>query len=142
VLDGEEAIAEHRAQAIRLAGDLLTDIRAGDWPPPDADGPADTEVTFADSATFLARFFPGDDGAIAARAADLAAAQSLTGLRGGLSLADLARQTGISEQRLRDIEGRGLREAEVRDVAVYVRGLGGRLTLTAGIGESAPVVLT
>ena len=33
VLDGEDAITEHRAQAIELAGDLLTDIRAGDWPP-------------------------------------------------------------------------------------------------------------
>ena len=36
VLDGEDAIAEHQAQAIELAGDLLTDIRAGDWPPDDA----------------------------------------------------------------------------------------------------------
>jgi phage shock protein A len=142
VLDGEDAIAEHRTQAIRLAGDLLTDIRAGDWPPAQAEGPADLEVTFADAATFLARFFPADSGAIARRAADLAAAQTLAALRGDMSLADLSTETGISEQRLRDIEASGLRAAEVNEVAAYVRALGGRLTLTAKVGESAPVGLT
>ena len=141
VLDGEEAITEHRAQAIELAGDLLTDIRAGAWPPADADAPADIEVTFADSATFLARFFPADTGAIAARAADLGAARSLAGLRGGMSLAGLSSKTGISEQRLRDIEARGLRDAEVHEAAAYVRALGGRLTLTARLAESGPVLL-
>jgi phage shock protein A len=142
VLDGEDAIAEHRTQAIRLAGDLLTDIRAGDWPPAQAEGPADLEATFADAATFLARFFPADSGAIARRAADLAAAQTLAALRGDMSLADLSTETGISEQRLRDIEASGLRAAEVNEVAAYVRALGGRLTLTAKVGESAPVGLT
>jgi phage shock protein A len=142
VLDGEDAIAEHRTQAIRLAGDLLTDIRAGDWPPAQAEGPADLEATFADAATFLARFFPADSGAIARRAADLAAAQTLAALRGDNILADLSTETGISEQRLRDIEASGLRAAEVNEVAAYVRALGGRLTLTAKVGESAPVGLT
>jgi hypothetical protein len=142
VLDGEDAIAEHRNQALRLAGDLLTDIRAGDWPPANAEGPADLEVTLADPATFLARFFPADSGAIARRAADLAAAQTLAGLRGDMSLADLSTETGISERRLRDVEARGLGAAEVHEAAAYVRALGGRLTLTAVVGESAPVVLT
>ncbi len=141
VLDGEDAITEHWPQAVELAGDLLADIRAGAWPPEDARRAADIEVAFADSATFLARFFPADTGAIAVRAAHLAAAQSLAGLRGGMRLADLANQTGISEQRLRDIEARGLRAAEVHEAAAYVRALGGRLTLTAGLGESAPVVV-
>jgi phage shock protein A len=143
VLDGEDAIAEHGAQAIQLAGDALTDIRAGNWPPDDADGPADLEVTFADSATFLARFFRADTSATAARAADLAAAQSLAGLRSGngTSLADLSVKTGISQQRLREIEESGLRTAEVHEAVAYVRALGGRLTLTAKIGESDPVVL-
>jgi len=142
VLDGEDAIAAHRPQAIRLAGDLLTDVRAGDWPPDDADDPADTEVTFADSATFLARFFPTQASAIAARAAELAGARSAAGLRGSTSLADLARQTGMSEQRLREIEDSGLRTVQVHEAVAYVRGLGGRLTLTAELGESAPVQLT
>jgi hypothetical protein len=142
VLDGDEAIAEHWAQAVELAGDLLADIRAGDWPPTDAPRSADVEVTFADAAAFLARFFPADDGAIAARAADLAAARSLAGLRGSTSLADLSNKTGISEQRLREIEARGLHDAEVHEAAAYVRAVGGRLRLTADVGEAAPVVVT
>jgi len=142
VLDGADAIAAHRAQAIRLAGDLLTDVRAGDWPPADADAPADTEVTFADSATFLARFFPTQAGAIAAHAASLTAARSASGLRGSRSLADLARHTGMSEQRLREIEDSGLRDAQVHEAVTYVRGVGGRLTLIAELGDSAPVQLT
>jgi len=141
VLDGEEAITEHRAQAIRLAGDLLTDVRAGDWPPAHPDSAADTEVTFADSATFLARFFPERASAIAAGATALAAARSLDGLRGSVSLADLARQAGLSEQRLREIEDDGLRNAQVHEAVAYVRALGGRLTLTADLGDS-PVELT
>jgi hypothetical protein len=136
VLDGEDAIAAHRVQAIRLAGDLLTDVRAGDWPPDDADEPADTEVTFADSATFLARFFPASAGAIGARAAELAGARSAAGLRGSTSLADLARHTGLSEQRLREIEDSGLRVTQVHEAVAYVRGLGGRLTLTAELSDS------
>jgi hypothetical protein len=142
VLDGKDAITEHRVQAIRLAGDLLTDIRAGDWPPEDATDPADTEVTFADSATFLARFFPSQASGIAARAIDLAAARSAAGLRGSTSLSDLARQSGINEKRLREIEDGGFRDAEVREAVAYVRGLGGRLTLTAEVGESPPAELT
>jgi len=140
VLDGEDAIAEHRSRAIRLAGDLLTDIRAGDWPPDDAGDPADTEVAFADSATFLVRFFSSQASAVEARAAELAVARSLGELRGSLSLADLSNKTGISEQRLRQIEESGLRVAEVHEAVGYVRGLGGRLTLTAELQE--PVQLT
>jgi hypothetical protein len=144
VLDGEEAIAEHHDQAIQLAGDLLADIRAGDWPPADALDAADLEVTFADPSTFLARFFPADTGAIAERAAILGVAQTLAGLRrgNGMSLADLATETGISEARLRVIEARGLRVADVREAVAYVRALGGRLTLTAELADGAPVPLT
>jgi hypothetical protein len=144
VLDGEDAIDEHRYQAIQLAGDLLTDIRAGDWPPADALDAADLEVTFADSATFLARFFPADTGAIAERADALGVAQTLGGLRSGngMSLADLATETGISEERLRVIEARGLRVAEVHEAVAYVRALRGRLTLTAEMADAAAVPLT
>jgi phage shock protein A len=144
VLDSEDAITEHRAQAIELAGDLLTDIRAGDWPPADALDAADLAVTFADSATFLARFFPADTGAIVERAAVLAAAQTLAGLRSGagISLADVATETGISEERLRFIEAHGLRAAEVHEAVGYVRAVGGRLTLTAELADAAPVPLT
>lgn len=142
VLDGEDAISEHRVQAIRLAGDLLTDIRAGDWPPANADDPADIEVTFADAAAFLARFFPAQAGALAARAVGLATARPLAELRGSTSLADLANKTGISEQRLRQIEEGGLRVAEMYEAVAYVRGLGGRLMLTAELADSDPVQVT
>ena len=144
VLDGEEAIAEHHDQAIQLAGDLLADIRAGDWPPADALDAADLEVTFADPSTFLGRFFPADTGAIAERAAILGVAQTLAGLRSGngMSLADLATEAGISEERLHAIEARGLRVAEVHEAVAYVRALGGRLTLSAELADGAPVPLT
>lgn len=67
-LDGDEAIREHGAQAARLAAELLAEIRGDGWPD-------DLEaVTLADSGAFLARFFPADDGSLARRAADLAAA--------------------------------------------------------------------
>jgi phage shock protein A len=144
VLDGEEAIAEHHDQAIQLAGDLLADIRAGDWPPADALDAADLEVTFADPSTFLARFFPADTGAIAERAAILGVAQTLAGLRRGnrMSLEDLATEAGISEERLHAIEARGLRVAEVHEAVAYVRALGGRLKLSAELADGAPVPLT
>jgi phage shock protein A len=144
VLDGEDAVTEHRAQAIELAGGLLTDVRAGDWPPADALSAADLEVTFADAAAFLARFFPADGDAITERAAALSLAQSLAGLRqrNGMSLADLAVETGIDEARLRFIEDGGLRVAQVHEAVAYVRAVGGRLILSADVGEPAPVVLT
>lgn len=145
VLDDEEAIAQHRTQAIELAGGLLTDIRAGHWPPDDAGAPEDTAVTFADPATFVSRFFPADTGAISERAASLAAARSLAALRSsnGMSLEDLAMQTGISVPRLHFIEDGGLRVAQVHEAVACVRALGGRLTLTAELGgKPAPVTLT
>jgi hypothetical protein len=51
VLDGHEAISEHRDEAVRLAGELLAEIRADGWP-------ADlAEVATSDARAFLARFF-------------------------------------------------------------------------------------
>ena len=57
VLDGHEAISEHRDEAVRLAGELLAEIRADGWP-------ADVgEVATSDARAFLARFFsPGGSG--------------------------------------------------------------------------------
>lgn len=52
VLEDPEAVSEHGPEAIKLAGDLLTEIREDGWP-------ADVgEVIFEDSGAFLARFFP------------------------------------------------------------------------------------
>jgi nucleotide-binding universal stress UspA family protein len=58
VLEDPEAVSEHGDEAIRLASDLLAEIREAGWP-------ADVEeVTLENSGAFLARFFPpdGDDG--------------------------------------------------------------------------------
>ena len=77
VLDGADAVAEYRTQAIELAGDLLADVRGGYWPPEEARRAADRAVMFADPASFLARFFPADSGVIRERAAGVATARSL-----------------------------------------------------------------
>lgn len=67
VLEGADAVSEHGADAVRLASELLTDIRQDSWPAADVD-----EVALEDSGAFLARFFPADDGSIPRRAAVLA----------------------------------------------------------------------
>jgi hypothetical protein len=162
VLHGEAAIHEHRDQAIRLAGELLTELRAGSNPQAETDGPvldrpvldrpvldrpvpasagagdaatAAGELSFADAAAFLEQFFPGSADLIARHAADLATAATLRGLRhrAGLSLAELATRTGMTELELWRLESGGFATASLADVALYVRGLGCGLTVqTAG----------
>lgn len=143
VLEGEGAIRVHRETALSLAGDLLADIRTGTWPPSEPDGAGDVEVAFANSAAFLDRFFPGESGALRQRAAAWASAETISGLRSrrGVSLADLAAATGISEERLWVIEDGGLRVAQVREAVACLRALGGRLDLTAELDDSGPVAL-
>lgn len=142
VLEDADAVAEHREAAIELAGDLLTNIRAGAWPPDDAAGPGDREVTFADSAAFLSRFLPARTDEVAARSVALAQACSFAELREslGVTRADLARSTGKVD-RLYSLEGAEMRTAAVRDAVSYVRALGGRLELTAHFDDEASVTL-
>jgi len=66
VLEGPEAASDHGADAVKLASDLLTEIRQDGWPPDVF------EVALEDSGAFLATFFPADDGSIPRRAAVLA----------------------------------------------------------------------
>jgi len=129
ILEGDDAIRDHRDVAIDLAGDLLTQIRAGDWPPEDAEA---EDLTFADPAAFLERFFPDAGDRITQRAGALANTCTLADLRGrrDMNLADLATATGISGQ-LQAIEQFDLRSATLRELAVYLRALGGRLELSA-----------
>ena len=133
VLEGERAIQVHRDKALRLASELLTEIRSGQWPPADAASPADTELVFAGSAAFLDRFFASSADAIRRRAAARAGADTLSGLRrrAGLSVAELAKATGIAPERLWFIEDGGLRVAQVREAVACIRALGGQLDLTA-----------
>lgn len=143
VLEGEGAVRVHRDAALALAGDLLAEIRAGEWPPGQADTPGDVELALANSAAFLDRFFAGRPGAVGQRAAARAGAATISGLRRrrGISLADLAAATGISEERLWVIEDDGLRVAQVREAVACVRALGGQLDLTADLDDSGRVIL-
>ena len=62
VLEGADAVSEYGAEAIRLAGDLLAEVREDGWPA-DID-----EVAFEGASAFLARFFPDDGGTLRRRA--------------------------------------------------------------------------
>jgi DNA-binding XRE family transcriptional regulator len=132
VLEGPEAASEHSGQAITLAGELLTEIRDDGWPA-DMD-----EIALADSAEFLARFFPADEGGIARRAGVLAAMTSLARLRADLQLTieEVAARSGLPRHRVAAIERDGLRTARVHEVVALARALGARLDLG---GDSGPV---
>lgn len=134
-LEGCAVISEHRDDAIDLAGDLLAKIRDRGWSTdPEAQPVGGPE--FATSAAFLAECFPSEADAVAERAAVLARAVSLRGLRGETDLGDPG-MTGIFEDRLRKIDRDGLEAAGIRELAAYLRALGGRLELTAVIdGET------
>jgi phage shock protein A len=139
VLEGEEAISEHRDDAVDLASELLAEIRDDGW----SAAPADTAAggpEFAESRSFLLACFPAETGAVVERAAVLARAVSLRGLRGDRDAAELARITGISEDRLGRIDRHGLRGTTVGEAAAYVRGLGGRLEVTAVIDGEPHIV--
>jgi hypothetical protein len=109
VLEGEAAISENRTLAIGLAGELLNEIRADGWPAEMGDGAA------IDTATFLATFFPDRIGAVTGRAAELAAADTLAGLRRrhGLSLAEVARMSGLTEHETWKLESESLDSARL-----------------------------
>jgi hypothetical protein len=137
VLEGDEAVRSHRARAVGLAGELLAEIRAEGWPAEIG------EVAFADSVTFLQTYFPHLFSYISARSAALAAAITIGGLRRHYqrSIADVAAPAGLSESALWKLETGDLRLARVDDVAAYVQAVGGRLELTADLGDGQPRLL-
>jgi hypothetical protein len=138
VLDGSAAVSEHRELAIKLAGELLTELRTTGWSQgaDGADGAGDSdsaELAFADDGAFLATYFPGSAARVKRRSAALATASALQLLRQEqqLSLADLAGRTRRAASELRRLETGDLADAHVADLAAYVRALGGRLRVTA-----------
>lgn len=134
VLEGEAAISEQRDRALDLAAGELTGIRAG----------AGMELTFSAGVEFLQRFFPAAGSEeVSERAAALASAQTLAGLRrlAGKDAAEVAAKTSTGAERLRQFEEAGLGSALVGEAVPYVRALGGRLTLTARFGGDEPVSL-
>jgi DNA-binding XRE family transcriptional regulator len=133
VLEGPAAVSEHGADAIRLAGDLLTEIRDEGWPTDVG------EIVLADRAELLARFFPADDGSIGRRSGVLAAMTSLNNLRADLNLTldEVAGRSGLSRHRVEAIEREGLRTARVHEAVALARALGARLELPTGSGPVA-----
>ncbi|MGO8957664.1 MAG: PspA/IM30 family protein [Streptosporangiaceae bacterium] len=144
VLDSADAISDYRDEAISLAGLLLTEIRDGNWPPPDTEGTETGEVCFDDAGTLLTTMFPDRGAAIRARAAELAEISTLAALRRAseLTIADLAASANLNEQRVWEIEHAGLRSVDVQEAAAYVRALGGRLDLTADFGPAGRTSLS
>jgi phage shock protein A len=133
VLEGPQARSEHGAEALRLAGGLLTEIREHGWP-------ADVEqVALADPAAFLEKYFAADDGSIVRRAAVLVSTVSLSRLREdqGLTIAEVSARSGLSADRVAAMEQRGLREARVHEAVAVARALGARLELPGGNGSVA-----
>jgi phage shock protein A len=133
VLEGPEAAREHGAHAVRLAGDLLTEIRDDGWPT-DID-----EVVLADRGEFLAQFFPADDADGIVRRADVLAAMTpLARLRADrqLTIEEVAARSGLSALRVAAIERDGLRAARVHEAVALARALRARLELP---GDSGPV---
>jgi hypothetical protein len=138
VLDGSAAVSEHRQLAIKLAGELLSELRTTGWPQDqygaDEAGCGDgAELTFADDGAFLATYFPGSAAGVKRRSAGLATASTLQRLRQEhqLSLVELAGRTGLSAHELWRLENDELTAAHVADAAAYVRALGGRMRVTA-----------
>jgi phage shock protein A len=132
VLEGEDAIADHRDEAVALAADLLAEIRDNGWSSSSSDAAA-SGPEFARTGTFLERCFPDNGSVIAKRATELVSLTSLRSLRGERDLAGARRTADVDAHSLVVVERDGLQEASVRDAAAYVRALGGRLELTAVI---------
>jgi hypothetical protein len=132
VLDGSAAVSEHRHQAIKLAAELLAELRANGWPRADGES-SGAELTFAYPGAFLATYFPHCEAEVRRWSAQLAAASTLAALRQQhrASLDELAERTGLSATALRRLEDDDLGSAELADIAAYVRALGGRLRVTA-----------
>jgi hypothetical protein len=144
VLDGAEAVREHRALAIKLAGEVLAELRSDDKPRTHADADEAiaaeaAELSFADVSAFLARYFPDSETEVRRRSARVAAASTLARLRHNrqLTLADLAGHTGLTARELWHLQTEELTDADVAEVAAYVAALGGRLELTVDLGDGA-----
>jgi phage shock protein A len=133
VLESPEAVSEHGAEAIRLASDLLTEIRDAGWPA-DLD-----EIALGDSGAFVARLFPADDGSITRRARVLAVMVPFASLRAEqhMSIAELADRSGVAPHRIEAIEQKGLGTALVQEAVALSRALGAQLKLPAGQGPVA-----
>jgi len=138
VLEGREAVRGHYREAIWLAADVLRRARAGQ-------APEAAERGYDDPRSFLEEFYPGDADAALADAAALVArnrARTLAEQRArlGLTQAEVAQRMGVSQERVSAIERAEPGATEIRTLAGYVHGLGGRLEIVAEFGgERVPL---
>jgi Helix-turn-helix len=131
VVEGRDAVAEHREEAVRLSADVLRRVRAGDDPEASSCG-------YDDEASFLAEFYPQTAEDVAAGAQAMLARNQRGTLaeqrkRLGVSAADLAGRMGIRPERMSAIESGDPRALDISTLASYVEALGGRLDVIAEI---------
>jgi DNA-binding XRE family transcriptional regulator len=138
VVEGGDAVAEHREEAVRVSAEVLRRVRAGDDPEASACG-------YDDEASFLAEFYPQTAEDVAAGAQAMLAGNqrgTLAEKRGtlaeqrkrlGVSAADLAERMGIRPERMSAIESGDPGSLDISTLASYVEALGGRLDVVAEI---------
>jgi hypothetical protein len=138
VLEGQDAVREHRSEAVRLSAEVLQRAREGQAREAAAHA-------FDDAQSFLDEFFPGSADDVEAGAAALVArnrARTLAEQRArlGLTQAQVAQRMGVRQERVSAIERAEPGATEVRTLAGYVEALGGRLEITADFGEERVVL--
>jgi hypothetical protein len=131
VVEGRDAVAEHREEAVRVSAGVLRGVRAGDDPEASACG-------YDDEASFLAEFYPQTAEDVAAGAQAMLARNQRGTLaeqrkRLGVSAADLAERMGIRPERMSAIESGDPGALDISTLAAYVEALGGHLDVTAEI---------
>jgi phage shock protein A len=138
VLEGREALRDHRREAVMLSADVLRRAQAGQAPEAAA-------RAYDDARSFLGEFFPGHADDVDAAAAALVArirARTLAEqrIRLGLTQAEVAQRMGVRQERVSAIERAQPGATEVRTLAAYVEALGGRLRITAEFSGGSVVL--
>jgi hypothetical protein len=133
VLEGRDAVQERHREAVAASAELLRQAQAGQAPEAAAHA-------FDDARSFLGEFFPGRADEVEAGAAALVArgrARTLAEQRTrlGLTQAQVAQRMGVRQERVSAIERAEPGSTEVRTLAGYVEALGGRLEITAHLGD-------
>jgi Helix-turn-helix domain len=133
VLEGRDAVQERHREAVAASAELLRQAQAGQAPEAAAHA-------FDDARSFLGEFFPGRADEVEAGAAALVArgrARTLAEQRTrlGLTQAQVAQRMGVRQERVSAIERAEPGSTEVRTLASYVEALGGRLEITADLGD-------
>jgi hypothetical protein len=138
VLEGQDAVREHRNEAVGLSAEVLRRVQEGQ-------APEATAHAFDDAQSFLDEFFPGSADDVEVGAAALVARNRARTLaeqrtRLGLTQAQVAQRMGVRQERVSAIERAEPGATEVRTLAGYVEALGGRLEITADFGDERVVL--